>query len=139
MLKKLALLSLLCITSAQAGYLDAWKVNTGSKIANTAFAFTGISIGSYAIYKVVSLAIDKLEHDGKISSTNASRLKNILKVKLPILPLYALYANFIDPTKMIPTSKIFQTFVGYISYGTRLIGPEHLIMTQIIKLFSSRK
>lgn len=29
MLKKLALLSLLCITSAQAGYLDAWKVNTG--------------------------------------------------------------------------------------------------------------
>ena len=138
MFEKIMLLGALCTGMVQADFSD-WKVDAGSKLGNTVLSVAAVSAGSYAMCKIAFLAVDKLESDGKISSANAARLRNILKVKMPILPLYVLYYNIMNPTKMVEVFKIFEKFFGLFSYGARLVGPEYTIIMEIIQLLSSRR
>lgn len=127
MFKKLILLSLVCISTAQAD----WKTDTSSKLANS-FVFVGVfSACSYAMYKLLSTVVDKLESDKKISPKAAVNLKNILKARALIIPATMVYNCYKNP---MPLHDVMQTVLDACMINSSIIAPE-ITLWEILKKF----
>ena len=128
MFKKIALLSFLCLSTAQA----EWQTNVGSKLVSTSLKAVGATAASYTVYKVLDSVVDKLLQEHKITYATAQKLKTYLKIKAYILPLAVLARNWAHPSMLHGFTGAKNALVTNFTCGLNLIQAER-ILWDIIK------
>ncbi len=119
------LFSLFCISTAQAKI----SLNTPIKISTIA----GAPIGSYISYRVLDLAISKLETDKKISPATAIKLKRLAMLKgllYTSLVTYNIHISWYNIHYLRPWQLLYNFFIRT-NLGTCLFGAELILFEKL--------
>lgn len=124
MFKKLLLFSALCIvntTIESTPSLARKCAYTGTKILTA-------TAGSFILYKLLQIAINKLQSEGKISQKMAHTLHIYLKGKALVLPLGSLIGTVLNPVSITSSDDLFRIFKHTFQESTSLLGAEYAVL-----------
>jgi len=130
MVKKIVLFSLLCTVTAQAD----WQEDIAPRDAYAATKLIVASAGSYTLYSILSMVIEKLEKDHKISPATAKRLKMYIKVKALVLPAFTLLQIYNNPLKLKSFDDFLRITQHTFNSNTGLLSAELTAWNTISKL-----